>query len=331
VIVVAGRVWFDTPIGLWTLVWAIALHGGLVALEVTGVLQAHALFPDKVDLYYAEPTGHLLAFGWIVVVYVLAWTLAGLAALRYRESEHSLTVLNASLEQRVASQVADLERANRLRRYLAPQVVEQLLATDQPMNIERARRPLTVFFCDLKGFTPLVERLDASDLAELLNRYLDLVATVAFEHGGTVDKFIGDAAMVFFGAPRATTAEDQATRCVRMAIDIQTRLAPLREEALRRWDFDMGVRMGIASGLATVGDFGANHRMEFTAVGSPVNRAARLEPQAPPGTILVDQATQGLARLEGVAFESFGALTLKGFADPVPAWRVVTASIGGVE
>jgi class 3 adenylate cyclase len=201
-------------------------------------------------------------------------------------------------------------------------VADRLLKSEvDPVSV-RERRPITVMFADLKGFTQMVERLEPEVLSTVLSRYFDEVAEVAFRHGGTIDKFIGDAVMVFFGAPESTGAEDQALRCVRMAIEIQSRVAGLQEEFLRAGaGGPLAVRIGVGSGVATVGEFGAAHRREFTVVGAPVNRAARLEPLCAPGKILVDEET---ARLAGdhIVVASAGEHTLKGFSKPQRAFEV---------
>jgi adenylate cyclase len=273
------------------------------------------------------PSVAAMAIGWRAALLCVMFVAAGHAADRFRSSEQALRVLNAELETRVQQQVNALERAARLRRYLAPQVVEEILSADHDPVEARDRRPITVMFADMRGFTGMVERLAPDALADTLNLYFDEVARVAFRHGGTIDKFIGDAVMVFFGAPRATGAVDQAERCVRMALDVQARVTELAPAFETLTGYPAAVRIGIASGVATVGAFGSSHRTDFTVVGAPVNRAARIEPLAPIGTVLVDEATRGLLGTQFVC-ERLEDVTLKGFTRPESVYLAQAAAQG---
>lgn len=312
------RLVMDARLGLVALGAVVATDVAFAALRIAGALPDRSPFRDLELL--TEPDVAALFVGWRAVVVAGVFGFAGYAANRYRESEHRLRRLNAELEDRVAAQVAALDRAGRLRRYLAPQLVDELLAADEDPAAHRDRRPVTVMFADLRGFTGLVERTDPDTLATVLNRYFEEVTRIAFSHGGTVDKFIGDAVMVVFGAPRATGEADQARRCVAMALAIQARVGELQGE-LAALGAPLEVRVGIASGVATVGAFGAAHRADYTVVGAPVNRAARLESLAPPGRVLVDDPTRALLD-DAHAVTPFGEVTLKGFARPEPAWLV---------
>ena len=316
------RLYCDARLGAFAYAVAIALHAGLVALVCAGVLSGAPLSSVNAPAIYAHPSSILYAAGWIFVIYTVAWLVMSHVAVRVRTTEHALRELNGGLERRVAEQVELLVRAGRLRRYLAPQVVERILASEEDPSALRERRPVTVMFCDLKGFTQMVERTDPETLANVLARYFDEVADIAFRHGGTIDKFIGDAVMVFFGAPEQTGEADQARRCVAMALEIQRRIAELADDFIARGaGGPLTLRIGIGSGTAVVGSFGARHRADFTAVGAPVNRAARVEPLAPPGGVLIDQETHDLVA-GAFALSAHGEVTLKGFARPVQLFRV---------
>jgi class 3 adenylate cyclase len=309
ILIVAARIALDASMGIFTMLVSV--------FSIYGVNAVLARTDPQLDLARLRGEG-----GWLQMVYILTWVIASYVALRIRTTEAALRELNATLEQRVSEQVNALERAGRLRRYLAPQVADRLLdAAVDPVSV-RERRPITVMFADLKGFTQMVERLEPEVLSEVLARYFDEVAEIAFSHGGTIDKFIGDAVMVFFGAPESTGAEDQALRCVKMALEIQTRVADLADDFKKAGaGGPLAVRIGIGSGIATVGEFGARHRREFTCVGVPVNRAARLEPLCAPGRILVDEET---ARLVGdrATVTPAGEHNLKGFSQPQRAFEV---------
>ena len=316
------RVYFDARMGRFALVSTLAQYVMLQLLEMTRVIQPYALHPDTPPLEYSTPAHQLVSAVWIVIICGLSLASASYVANRIRSSEHALRVLNHTLEERVTQQVSQLERTGRLRRYLAPQVVERLLAADVDPVAARDRRPITVMFADLKGFTPMTEALEPEVLASVLTRYFNEVAEIAFRHGGTIDKFIGDAVMVFFGAPEATGEADQAIRCVRMALEVQRRVGELGGEFMQLGaQAALEVRIGIGSGQATVGEFGARHRTDYTAVGTPVNRAARLEPLAPPGGILIDSETHALIG-ERVVSRANGEHALKGFSRPQRAFLV---------
>ena len=316
------RLFFDGRLGLAMLVAVGGFHAAVVVLELAGVLPPHPLTPALLDPSDASPPLKLGILIMIEASYVAIWVGASFAANRFRQSEQTLRQLAAGLEERVRLQVAQLERVGRLRRYLAPQIVAQLLASEHDPVARRQRLPVTVMFADLRGFTAMVERMHPDALAEVLNRWLDEVSTIVFRHGGTIDKFMGDAVMAFFGAPEATGERDQALRCVRMALEVQARVAALAAEPGP--DEPLAVRVGIASGMATVGEFGTRHRSEFTVVGAPVNRAARLEALAPLGGVLIDAETHALVGDE-LLVSRFGEVKLKGFAQPVTAYTVAPA------
>lgn len=325
VVVGAARIYFDRRMGLQILATALVLHIGIVVLEASGVVASQPLLLVDREPEYRD-SGRLLMNGaWFLAIYGCVWGCASYVATRFRESEHALRELNRGLEGRVQAQVAQLERVGRLRRYLSPQVADRIIASEVDPVALRERRHITVMFADLRGFTQLVERVPADALADLLNHYFDEVTAIAFRHGGTIDKFIGDAVMVFFGAPEATGERDQAERCARAAVEIHRRVAELADDfAQRGAGGPLAVRIGIASGIATVGAFGTRHRADFTVVGAPVNRAARLEPLAPAGGTLVDEETRALV---ADLFECVphGEVPLKGFQLPVRTYTLEMA------
>ncbi len=198
-----------------------------------------------------------------------------------------------------------------------------MLAGDQDSIEDKRRMTLTIFFSDLKSFTEVAERLDPEALATVLNEYLSEMAEIAFRHGGTLDKFIGDAVMVFFGAPVAANPADHATACVQMAIEMQRRLAELNLGWRRRGllDHDLNARMGIHTGEATVGSFGSKSRLEYTAIGRAVNLASRIEGKGAPGAILMSSQTWQLVQDHFVG-RSRGTVEVKGFAQPVEVFEV---------
>jgi class 3 adenylate cyclase len=222
-----------------------------------------------------------------------------------------------------ARSAAELEKRQRLDRYLAPQIVESVLHGGAEA-IERQRRaPLTVFFSDLKDFTKMSDGTSPERLAQVLNEYLSEMAEIAFAHGGTLDKFMGDAVMVFFGAPMGGDAAREARECLRMAVAMQRRLQELNREWLERGLVAQALscRIGVHTGEAIVGSFGSRSRLDYTAIGSTVNLASRLEGQCAPDRILVSDATAALLD-EGFAPAARGEVMVKGFSRPVRVFEI---------
>jgi class 3 adenylate cyclase len=216
-----------------------------------------------------------------------------------------------------------LEVAHRLIRRYVPEQVADAVLSDTPEAIDRhERRKLTIFFSDLVGFTDLSEELEPEDLAMVLHDYFTEMSAIAKRHGGTVDDLVGDAILVFFGAPESTNDHDQALRAVRMAVEMQEAMGPLNQ----RWASagipeTLRVRMGINTGVATVGNFGSAERTKYTALGKQVNVAARIQAQCQPGEVLVSHATWLLVRDE-ITCTPKGELELKGLHKPMPAYEV---------
>ena len=209
-----------------------------------------------------------------------------------------LESLNAGLQQQVSEKVAELERANRLRRYLSPQVADSLLSGDMEVSLTTRRSRLTVFFSDIRGFTAMSETVEPEELIDRVNGYLTEMTEIVFRHGGTLDKYVGDAVMVFFGDPVAY--DDHAARAVRVALEMRQRLTELQQQWSLAHEETLTVGMGISTGYVTVGNIGSPARIDYTVYGNAVNLAARLADAARPGQILVSEATlleaEGLAR-----------------------------------
>jgi class 3 adenylate cyclase len=212
--------------------------------------------------------------------------------------------------------------SEKLGRYLAPQVYKSLFDGSRDAEIQTQRKKLTVFFSDIKDFTASTTTWQPEDITFLLNSYFSEMSKIAFEYGGTLDKFIGDAMVIFFGDPETGGIKEDALQCVKMAMAMQRRMGELqilwREMGS---DKTFQVRMGINTGYCDVGNFGSDLRMDYTIIGAEVNRAARLEQAADPGGILISRETYGLVRDEIVAEEQ-EPLTVKGFAEPIEAYAV---------
>ena len=214
-----------------------------------------------------------------------------------------------------------LSLSQKLSRYLAPQVYQSLFEGSQQAEIHTKRKKLTVFFSDIKDFTESTARWQPEEITRLLNGYFSEMTRIAADYGGTVDKFIGDAMVIFFGDPHSLGVREDALQCVKMAMAMQQRMGNL--QALWR---DMGsqtfrIRIGINTGFCDVGNFGSELRMEYTIIGSEVNLAARLEQSAEAGRILISDETYALVRDE-IDVEPGIAIQAKGFANPIHAHAV---------
>ncbi len=227
-----------------------------------------------------------------------------------------------SRSELAATKQIAVELATKLSRYVAPQVVESVFSGRKDVIAHTERKKLTVFFSDIKDFTGTTEGLEAEDLAALLNDYLNEMTQIAFEHGATIDKYIGDAIVAFFGDPESLGTEEDAMQCVRMAIAMQRRMHGFRS----KWN-ELGIgkpfhmRIGINTGYCNVGNFGSDERLDYTIIGSEVNKASRLESACEPDGILVSEETYALVR-GMVEVKGAAPVQMKGFDQPVTAYQV---------
>ncbi|MCH8809472.1 MAG: adenylate/guanylate cyclase domain-containing protein [Proteobacteria bacterium] len=212
--------------------------------------------------------------------------------------------------------------ATRLAKYLSPQVYQSIFSDTGEQQRAHARKNLTIFLSDIVQFTDLSDTLEPERLAKVINSYLSEMASIAIDCGGTIDKFIGDAVLVFFGDPDSEGETEDALKCVEMAIRMQKRVAEL-QKYWRKHGVSRGlhVRMGIATGFCTVGNFGSEQRLDYTVLGSPVNLTARLQAMAEPDKILIDENTQSLIEAH-VSCELVDQITPKGFVRPVQIYQV---------
>ena len=193
----------------------------------------------------------------------------------------------------------------------------------QQVEIASSRKKLTVFFSDIVGFTETAENLESEELTAILNRYLNEMAGITVKYGATLDKYVGDAIIAFFGDPETRGVAEDAKACVAMAIEMQERIADLESEWRERGlDRPFRARMGINTGFCTVGNFGSQDRMDYTIIGGAVNLAARLESAAEPGTILI--CARDLVPREGRhRGQGDASLSVKGFGRPLHAYEVL--------
>ena len=239
--------------------------------------------------------------------------------LRIKELDDALTGLNRDLERRVTEQVAQLDRLGRLKRFFSPALAEAILAGGADDPLKTHRREIAVVFLDLRGFTAFAETAEPEEVMGVLREYHAEMGRLILEHEGTLERFTGDGMMVFFNDP--VLVPDAAARAVRMAVAMRTRVSELMGK-WRKQGFELDLGVGIAQGYATIGAIGFEGRLDYGAIGTVTNLAARLCGEAKPGQILASRRVA--AQLEGeIEVEDVGDLTLKGFQRSVAACNVL--------
>jgi adenylate cyclase len=224
----------------------------------------------------------------------------------------------------------ELENANdflaslsmKISRYLSAQVYKSIFSGQQDVTIHTERKRLTIFFSDIKDFTAMTERLQPELITQLLNEYFTAMSEIALAHGGTIDKFIGDAILIFFGDPETKGEKEDARACLRMAVDMQRRLAELNA----KWRQDgvenpFRVRMGVNTGYCNVGNFGSADRMQYTIIGAEANLAARLQAIAEPGQIVISYETYSAVR-DTLEAQALAPIRMKGISREVTPYAV---------
>jgi PAS domain S-box-containing protein len=213
--------------------------------------------------------------------------------------------------------------SSKLAKYLAPQVYDSIFTGQQDVKIVSKRKKLTVCFSDLVGFTEITDKLESEDLTQLLNHYLTEMSKIALQYGATIDKYVGDAIVMFFGDPTTLGVKEDALACVEMALAMQKRVGELAHEwANSGIATPLRSRIGIHTGYCTVGNFGSDDRMDYTMIGGTVNLASRLEHEAPPGGVLISLETYALVE-DKVRCEERGHVQVKGIAQPIVTYAVI--------
>jgi class 3 adenylate cyclase len=243
--------------------------------------------------------------------------------LRDQEARHAaeLAEWNRSLEQRVAEQVAEVERLGRLKRFFSPQLAELIVAGGADDPLRTHRREITVVFLDLRGFTSFAETAEPEEVMGVLREYHQAMGRLILEHEGTLERFTGDGLMVFFNDP--VPVENPAERAVRMAAAMRDRVRELRG-AWRKRGHELDLGVGIAQGYATIGAIGFEGRWDYGAIGTVTNLAARLCAEARGGQVLITSRVAAAAE-DLVELEEVGTLTLRGLTKPVSTFNVVGA------
>ncbi len=215
------------------------------------------------------------------------------------------------------------ELSVKLSKYLSPQIYQSIFSGERDVVITTERKKLTVFFSDLKDFTSTTEDMQPEDLTALLNNYLTEMSQIALRYGATIDKYIGDAMLLFFGDPESQGVREDARRCVTMAIEMQERMRELTEDWLDQgYERPLRMRIGINTGFCNVGNFGSDARMDYTIVGGEVNLAARLEGIAEPGGVTLSPETYAHVK-DMVSVEEQEPITVKGIRRPITPFKVL--------
>lgn len=298
-IAVGYRVFIDYRAGAFAAAVGLTLFVGTTLLELAGVLTiAPAVLSTELPAAYRDASiasNTLVATSATVLIVFFAVNYGVNQALKlHRYITYSV-----------------------LRRYLPAPLVERASTGDLTLDAPPERRVVTVMFTDLVGFTSLSEHIGPDAIGSLLNRYLTEMCAIAHKYEATIDKFIGDCIMIVFGAPEPLSEEEQARRCVKLAMELQAAVPKLAGATLQ-------VRTGINTGEAVVGNFGSLVRSDYTVLGPSVNLAARLETASKPGKILIGPHTASLLSDTGIDIEPAGALTLKGVSEQVEAFFVVS-------
>lgn len=234
-----------------------------------------------------------------------------------------MSELNSNLEKTIEEQVTQLQRTERLRRYVSPQVADAILTGEAPVAFASVRRNLTILYSDIRGFTQMAERMEPEELVDALNEYFSAMTELVFSNGGTLDKYLGDGVLAFFGDP--IPFEDHAERAVATAFEMLTEVEGLRRTWMRLEE-DLSIGVGISTGYVTVGNIGSSTRTDYTVVGNHVNVAARLAAAAEPGQILVSERTMASVR-DRVDWVPVEDLVMKGVQRPVKVFALTEKAL----
>jgi adenylate cyclase len=244
-----------------------------------------------------------------------------------KQPEHDL--LEAKQRTEEANQIVTEKNrtlealSSKLSKYLSPQVYQSIFTGAQTVEISSKRKKLTICFSDIAGFTETTDNLESEELTNVLNQYLTEMSVIALSYGATIDKYVGDAMLLFFGDPESKGVREDAKSCVMMAITMQRRMRDLeREWRDRGLERPFRMRVGISTGFCTVGNFGSRDRMEYTIIGNEVNLAARLQSAAEPGGILLSHETNALVQ-DIVLTEEYPPMTVKGFLRPIKTYKLL--------
>ena len=234
--------------------------------------------------------------------------------------EHS--ALNENELEKTNLEVKEL--LNSMKKYLSPQLFNSIVAMPvDGLELTYERKKLTIFFSDIVGFTQITDMIEPEALSSLLNEYLNEMSIIASKYGGTIDKFIGDAIMIFFGDSDDNNKLEPGQQCVRMAFEMMKKTAILSDGWLEKGSpSNLKVRMGINTGFCTVGNFGSSKRMDYTIIGGQVNIASRLEKISDENSITISNSTYKLVK-DIVVAEPPVSQEIRGISHPIEVYKLI--------
>lgn len=298
-------------------------------------------FDHYVHHYATKMSSSVNTFFFVINIVVISIIVFGLTIyllstreqtnIEIKKKKKEIEELLEQVEQKVEERTTELKEKNyllqnlslQLSKYLSPQVFNSIFSGNQEVKHQTKRKKLTIFFSDIVDFTSITDSMDEESVTTILNDYLDEMSEIAIRHGGTIDKFIGDSIMIFFGDPETNGETEDALACVKMALEMRERM----NYKLKKWKDEgrlkaIKIRMGINSGFCTVGNFGSESRLDYTIIGGAVNLASRLEKLSSANKILISQATYSLIREEIYCVKK-DEISVKGIAYPVQTFEVV--------
>ncbi len=269
---------------------------------------------------------NIFAFKYLVGYFIVAAIIGVAFILFQRRQSMAISGMNRELTE-ANDFLATISM--KLAKYLSPQIYKSIFSGQRDVAIATERKRLTIFFSDIKDFTATAERLQPEDLTSLLNEYFTEMSNIALRHGATVDKFIGDAMLLFFGDPETKGTAEDARACLEMAIEMQKRLITMNAEWRKRGvEVPFQARMGMNTGFCNVGNFGSEDRMDYTIIGAEANLAARLQTIAEPGGIVLSYETYALVK-DLVRAHPLPPIQMKGISREVVPYAIECLSTDG--
>ncbi|MEH6543198.1 MAG: adenylate/guanylate cyclase domain-containing protein [Porticoccaceae bacterium] len=307
----------------------------LTALVFTTLIQSNALSTGGVSKWTKDNLSFVLGIATVVALNQPDWN------IRINQPVHVVTLAVFAFYfsfygyqqftqiRRLRNEVSTLREKQMslklnnysLSKYLSPSL-RDAIASGKEVKLETQRKRLAVFFSDIVGFSAIADEMDSDSLTAVINEYLTEMSKIAIEYGGTIDKFIGDAVMVFFGDPQTRGPKEDCIACVSMALAMKKKATELqagwRNQGILK---PLQIRIGISVGFCTVGNFGTESRLDYTLLGKEVNLASRLETSAAPGEILISHSTYLMVK-DIIICEDRGEIKVKGFREPIQIYRV---------
>ncbi|WP_308634667.1 CHASE2 domain-containing protein [Paenibacillus silvisoli] len=327
-----------TPLSTTLKMYGVEIHANMIQSLVAGKFSSKAgqavnygliaLLTLIALLLFERFTGRkaFAIYGGLAAAFILTWIeLYQLKSLFVSFTYPFLAMTSVFIYCVVSHYVTERQERSRVTnifgRFVPRTVVDELLASGEEVTVGGQRRDISVIFVDIRGFTPMSEKLQPEQVIQVLNEYLDICTKAVFNWNGTLDKFIGDGVMAIFGAP--ISQPNHPELAVRAALEMKRQSAELEERCLREIGVPVRFGVGVNSGPAVVGNIGSQMlRLDYTAIGDTVNLAARLESNAKPGQILISEET--LARVQGkFVTQTIGEVKVKGKEKPVLVTEVL--------